>query len=253
MEQNMRKKVPKIRTVDIARRANIHVNTVRFYERIGLISEVPRDANNYRIFSEQHLYQVLVLRYLFLDEWPGKTVRKASYGIIEAMKQWDIQTALQQCSDYLKIIQKEIDKTTKAVAIIKDWPSSVSHNKEKTVLDFRQAAKILGTTRETIRNWERNRLIFIPRKGSNNSRYFTKKELDRLRVIYMLRQSRISIAAIFQALRLLDQGKRQEAVDSLELPDIESVISTGDHVLEALCHTRSKATELSAFLQTIPI
>ncbi|MFP4114592.1 MAG: MerR family DNA-binding transcriptional regulator, partial [Spirochaetales bacterium] len=42
---------PVLRTAQIARECGIHVNTVRFYERVGLISPVARDDRDYRAFS----------------------------------------------------------------------------------------------------------------------------------------------------------------------------------------------------------
>ncbi len=240
-----------LRTIDIARQAKIHVNTVRFYERIKLISEVPRDKNNYRVYSERHLCQVLVLRFLFLNEWPGKAVRDASYQIIEAMKSWNIKLALQKSHDYLDIIKQEIDRATQAVNLIKTWSDCETKSKSEKTCDFRQTAALIGTTKETIRNWERNSLIYIPRNGKKQTRYFTDVELARLKVIYLLRQARFSVAAIHRALRLLDSGKKKEAVKHIESPDVASVITSGDHVLEVLSFTRSKASELLDFLKSI--
>ncbi len=107
-------------TNDIARKANIHVNTVRFYEKMNLISPVPRAENNYRIFSAHHLYQILILRHIYLDEWPGSSVRSESYRIIEAMKSWQIAKAKKATQKYLLAIKRESDLAWKAAEVLKN-------------------------------------------------------------------------------------------------------------------------------------
>jgi DNA-binding transcriptional MerR regulator len=37
----------------VARRAGVGVETIRFYERVGLLEEPPRRASGYRVYSEQ--------------------------------------------------------------------------------------------------------------------------------------------------------------------------------------------------------
>lgn len=240
------------RTIDIARRAGIHVNTVRFYERIQLISPVPRNSNNYRAYSHRHLCQVLVLRFVFLNVWPGNAVRNASYTIVDAMKKWDIAQAKSRARDYLKTIEQEIDKAIAAIDIIKTWSDRTTLNKPSRKLGFHQTAELIGVSRETIRGWERNGLIRIPREGPNKTRYFTNLEIDRLQVIYLLRQARFSLSAIHKAVGLLDQGGTQKAADSLESPDMDFIFTTGDHVVDALRQTHLKAKELLHFLDTVP-
>ncbi|MPM21433.1 hypothetical protein SDC9_67877 [bioreactor metagenome] len=51
------------KTKDIAERIGIHVNTVRFYEEVGFLSKPERSQNGYRIFTQLHLDEcVLILR-----------------------------------------------------------------------------------------------------------------------------------------------------------------------------------------------
>ena len=50
------------RTVDLARMFGIHVNTVRLYERYGLIPKAERTQSGYRIFTELHVEQFKLAR-----------------------------------------------------------------------------------------------------------------------------------------------------------------------------------------------
>ena len=52
----------KYRTSEVAEMIGIHPNTVRFYEKWGLITKTVREENGYRVFNDQHIYQIQVAR-----------------------------------------------------------------------------------------------------------------------------------------------------------------------------------------------
>ena len=239
------------KTSDIAKRANIHPNTVRFYEQAGLISKPERMKNGYRLFTYKHLYQVLVLRCIFLDDWPGKNIRKASIKIIQAMRRWDLETARKYTEEYIKVIREEYEKATEAINILKRWSENCIVEESQETYNRSEAAALIGVTPETLRNWERNDLIHIPRFGKNQKRFYRKKEIDRLRIIYMLRQARYSISAIHHCLKKMDEGDIYEALNSLYCPDEDKVVWTGDHWLSVLEKTEVQAKQILKLLDEV--
>lgn len=40
---------------ELARRAGCNLETIRYYEKIGLLTEPPRSANGYRIYGDAHI------------------------------------------------------------------------------------------------------------------------------------------------------------------------------------------------------
>ena len=50
------------RTIDVARMIGIHVNTVRLYEKCGLIPTPERLENGYRVFTDLHVEQFKLAR-----------------------------------------------------------------------------------------------------------------------------------------------------------------------------------------------
>lgn len=46
----------------ISQRSDIPVETIRYYEKIGLLSQPQRDAAGYRIYGEAHLARLLFIR-----------------------------------------------------------------------------------------------------------------------------------------------------------------------------------------------
>ena len=297
------------RTSDIASRAQIHPNTVRFYERLGLISPVPRSANGYRIFNDRHLVQAKVLRCIYLDEWPGDSIRKASLHIVEALKVWDLETARRHAQSYQSTIAAEAEKARQAIEILSQWavhttiisesgrasgdasttptalaaddplmtssalasddalssPETIGEtlresynsrdvlhprdvNNLRDVLNRREAAALIGVTPEALRNWERNDLIQVPRRGRHQTRFYRLQEIHRLQVIYLLRQARFSMSAIHRCFTLLDAGYPQEALNALKHPHGEAVW-TGDRWLAVLEMFAAKADEIDGLLR----
>ena len=239
------------KTSDIARKTNIHPNTVRFYERIGLILSPPRGGNGYRLFDDRHLYQVMILRCIFLDEWPGKNIRKASLKIIHTMKLWELKAARKHTKEYIETIQIEYEKAKEAVEILKKWEYNITVKESRAVYSRTEAATIIGTTPEALRNWERNGLIEVPRIGENQRRIYGQKEIERLRIIYMLRQSKYSMSAIYKCLRKFDDGCNEEALHALHNPDEGDIVWTGDHLLHVLENTMNKGKEIFNIIDEI--
>lgn len=52
-----------MRIGELAQRSDCDVETVRFYEREGLIAAPPREANGYRSYSDTHLVQLNFIRH----------------------------------------------------------------------------------------------------------------------------------------------------------------------------------------------
>lgn len=239
------------KTSDIARKANIHPNTVRFYEQIGYISPVLRAKNGYRLFNYRHLYQVMVLRCIFFDDWPGKRLREASLKIIDSLKLWELKAARTYTEDYIRLIKLEYEKAEEAAQILKKWANSICIPQLGKTYNRIEAAELIGNTPETLRNWERNGLIDVPRIGENKKRIYGQQEIERLKVIYMLRQSRYSMSAIHRCLKKFDAHCNEEALVALHNPETEDVVWTGDHWLCVLEKTYRKAKEILEILDKI--
>jgi DNA-binding transcriptional MerR regulator len=49
---------------EVARRASVSVDTVRFYERRGILPAPPRRASGYRIYGEGAVERILLVKYI---------------------------------------------------------------------------------------------------------------------------------------------------------------------------------------------
>lgn len=51
-------------TKEIVEKTGFSKDTLRYYEKIGVISNISRDKNNYRQYTEQNLNWLLLVKYL---------------------------------------------------------------------------------------------------------------------------------------------------------------------------------------------
>lgn len=56
---------------ELARRTGCNLETIRYYEKIGLLTEPPRSANSYRVYDETHVSR---LRFILRGRELGFTI-----------------------------------------------------------------------------------------------------------------------------------------------------------------------------------
>lgn len=111
-------------------------------------------------------------------------------------------------------------------------------------------ARLLDTTIDRLRNWERNGLLTVPRDPRNGYRLYGAEEIGRLRVIRMLIQSRYSTMSILRMLTHLDAGETEGLKTTLDTPDPgEDVLYATDRWLTALSRLRESALEVIAYIE----
>lgn len=236
-------------TIDIAREVGIHVNTVRLYEQIGLISAVPRADNGYRIFSTKHLHQIKIARLIAHGTWPGKTIRNSGMKIVSSMKEWDLNAAHQYVLDYIKTITEEREKALMAIETLENWGENIyAHSSGKTYTR-KQTATIIGTSPEVLRNWERRGLIKVPQ--ISNKRAYSLLEIERLRVIYVMLQSNYKIAEISERLQLYDKVTFNENHDEINQKRDEHILNMRSHWLEISDNALGNAMKILDLLEEI--
>ncbi len=224
-------------TGKLAKMADVPANTVRFYEKVGLISPAERAPNGYRQYTPMHLVQLRVCRLIFMEPYAGRKLRDSSRTVLEALKEPDLPKAYRLAEDHLRVVEREYAAALETASLLKKWTERREWPSNGRQYGHKEAAAMLGVTPEVIRNWERNGLIRVPRAGSRHSRLYGEADIARLRIIYMLRQNNYSIAAIRRSLSSYDSGNGGGAVLALNQPQDEEEIefmSAGDHWLEVL-------------------
>ena len=84
------------KTIDIARIIGIHVNTVRLYEKCGLIPKPERLENGYRVFTDLHIEQFKLARAALQVEVLQNGLRKQAVDIIKVSALGNYEKAMEQ-------------------------------------------------------------------------------------------------------------------------------------------------------------
>ena len=117
-----------------------------------------------------------------------------------------------------------------------------------------QAAKELGLTIDTIRNWEMNGLLTVKRK-ENGYRVYDSNDMNRLKIIRSLRCANYSLSAILRMLNKLESGMHKSENDILNIlntpEDEEDIISVCDRLIDSLEKAIENAYEVILLLKEI--
>jgi len=207
------------KTSEIARETGVHPNTVRFYEDWGLLPPVPRAGNRYRLYTQVHLEQMRLARIAIRSAFAIGTIRKRAISIIKTAAASNLDQALEESYDYLTHLNSEKEKAEEALGILRKWMNKRDEADTTGIsLGRRDTAALLEVSMDTLRNWERNGLLDIPRNSKNGYRIYGKKEIDRAKVIRTLRLVNYSIMAILRMLKATDSDT--------EDPDVLSIVRT---------------------------
>lgn len=192
------------RTSQIAKLAGVHPNTIRLYEKYGLLQEIPRSNNGYRLYTNIHLQQVLLTRIAFKSEFVEGGIREKAIEILKIAANGELNKALEKANEYMEYIKKEQNKALDALQIVKKWLMGNEELDDILFLKRGDAAKYLDISIDTLRNWERNNLIKIPRNPQNGYRVYGSKEINRLKVIRTLRMANYSMMAILRMMKYVE-------------------------------------------------
>ncbi|WP_106769233.1 MerR family transcriptional regulator [Paenibacillus faecalis] len=227
------------RTTEIAKEANVHPNTVRVYEKWGYISPVPRADNGYRMFSDVHLFQLRVARCAFRCEIVQGHIREKARDIVKACGEEHFSLALQLAEHYLTHLKQEHAQALEAIELVEKWLGGTESEFVDESYTRVEAANLLKVSAETIRNWERNGLITVPRRDDGH-RIYSEKEINRLKIIRTLRAAHYSISAILRLLKQAEKSKELNVKRVLNTPETDDDIIT---VTDCLIHSLDEAIQ----------
>lgn len=244
------KKPPYLRTSDVAKAVGVHPNTVRLYEEWGLLPPIPRTPGGYRRFTQAHVNQMRLARTAMHTTWLGGEIRKLALDMVKGAASGGLGGALELAYELRTTIRLEQARAEGAAELLQRWARGQATDSTVGPLHIGETAGLLSVTRDTLRNWERNGLIEVPRDPGNGYRLYGAAEIGRLRVIRMLRQAKYSTMAILRMLRQLDRGRREGLRQALDTPGPEEdVYYATDRWLSTLAELQEKMNQAIALLE----
>ena len=241
-----------LRTSDVARAVGVHPNTVRLYEEWGFLPPVPRGPSGYRMFKEKHLDQMRLARMALAEPWPGRNIRRSAVALVRQAALGDLGAALEGAYDHRALVQAEQAQAEVAARFLERWAQGAEADASAEVLHIGEAAKLLALTTDTLRNWERDGLVKVPRDPGNGYRLYGAAEIGRLRVVRMLRRAGYSTMSILRMVLRLDKGQTEGLRQVLDTPrPDEDAIYAADRWLSTLAANQARAADIIAQLEAM--
>ncbi|MGN1410321.1 MAG: MerR family transcriptional regulator [Eubacteriales bacterium] len=240
------------RTAAVADIIGVHPNTVRLYEKLGLIPKPERMPNGYRVFTDFHIEQFRLARLALQVEVLQNGLRKKIIRMIKASAAGDFNSAISLTKEYLQQIKKERSNAGDAIMIVNQIlsggvPDSNHFFKRKEVSEY------LGVSMDSLRNWEMNGLLTVKRK-QNGYRVYTDEDIQRLVIIRSLRCANYSLEAILHMLRQLSENPDIDIETVLNSPKQDSdIISVCDRLIVSLSEAEKNAYKILSMLEEMKV
>ena len=236
------------RTTEVATAIGIHPNTVRLYEKLGLIPKAERKTNGYRIFTAFHIQQFILARTAFQIEVLQSGLRKKIVSVVKLSANKNFEQAIALTQEYLDGLLTERHNAEDAIQIVQDILSGETEV-HRFSMKRKEVSEYLDISMDTLRNWEMNGLLTVKRK-ENGYRVYTDEDIKRLKIIRSLRCAKYSLEAI---LRMLGQLSKNPDVDiraALNTPQqSEDIISVCDRLIISLASAEYNAKKIMKMLQ----
>lgn len=236
------------RTAEVAAIIGIHPNTVRLYEKWGLIPKPERQNNGYRIFTDIHIAQIRLARTAFQIEILQNGLRKNIVEMVKTAASGDFHGAIALTHEYLEQLNQERGNAEEAIAIVQQILSGAEEAPAVT-RKRNEVSEYLGISMDTLRNWEMNGLLTVKRK-QNGYRVYTDSDIKKLKIIRSLRCANYSLEAILRLLQQLSQNPDVDIRTALNTPrPTDDIISVCDKLIVSLTAAQENAYELLSQLQ----
>ena len=199
----------KYRTSEVAKMMGIHPNTVRFYEKWGLITKPVREKNGYRVFTDLHICQIQIARLGF----------------------------------EIEILQNGLRKE-----IVQDILHGEVHESQLS-LKRKEVSEYLDISVDVLRNWEMNGLIAVKRMKNGYRVYTDAdiRQLKIIRVLRCANYSLEAIRRMMRQLSKNPESDIREILDTPREDD--DIITACDRLLLSLSKAKINAENIMTILK----
>lgn len=114
-----------------------------------------------------------------------------------------------------------------------------------------EAANLIHTTKDSIRNWERNGLINVGVQPYER-RTYGANDVERMKIIKTMLSIGFSMSTIKRFFVLYDEGKVQEAIKSIQTtPNAEDILTTADAWIHMLTLKEEHTKQILSMIPNI--
>ena len=203
-----------LRTHDLALAGGISVQQVRNYEANGLLPQAQRSPSGYRLYTRQHLAALKTVKNLV----PGYGWPRTS-AIMQALHQDDLAGALATIDErHAELAGKrsQAEQTLSALHQLSEQSILPSRVHRPQRLRVGEAARQVGVRVSAVHFWEQQGLLLPVREQYSRYRLYDEQQMQRLRVVVLLREAAYPFDVIHQVLDELAVGRPEKAISAVE-------------------------------------
>jgi DNA-binding transcriptional MerR regulator len=229
-----------LRTIDLARAAGISVQQVRNYEALGLLPPAERSKSGYRLYTQRHLAALKTARSLV----PGYGWQRTP-AIMQALHRGDLGVALATIDARhaeLAGKRRECEQTLSALHALAAQPAPTQSSRHPQRLRVGEAAKQVGVRVSALHFWEQQGLLHPVREQFSRYRLYDEQQMQRLRVVVLLREAGYDFNVIRSVLAEMAAGRPEKAIVAVEKRR-EELTRTSWVCIEALSHFQRYVSE----------
>ncbi|CAG9620249.1 MerR family transcriptional regulator [Sutcliffiella rhizosphaerae] len=201
-----------MRPIDIAKRLGVSTSTLRHYEEWGIVPEVNRNENGYRMYTELHVAYFDCIR--AMNTGFGMNVIREIMPLIQRGK---ISETLWKVSKIQSDLYQEKIKAEQALQLLEDENYEIDAPKgNKKWYSIKVAAEAIGVPMSTLRHWEKEQLIVPERNPDNGYRCYSKSDLRKLLIIRTLQNAVYSLDIVRDILDELNYHNVNDAIQKMQ-------------------------------------
>ncbi|GHO70091.1 MerR family transcriptional regulator [Ktedonobacter sp. SOSP1-52] len=203
-----------LRTIDLARATGISVQQVRNYEAWGLLPAASRSKSGYRLYTQRHLAALKTARGM-----AGGYSWQRTSAIMQALHQGDLSVSLALIdSRHAELANKrlQVEQTLSALHTLAAQPASLQSAHPSQSLHVGEAARQVGVRVSALHFWEQQGLLRPVRDQDSRYRLYDEQQMQRLRVIVLLREAGYNFDVIQSVLDELAAGRSEKAIVTVE-------------------------------------
>jgi DNA-binding transcriptional MerR regulator len=181
----------RFRPVDLARDVAISAASVRLYEREGFLPPVERSASGHRLYRTRHLHALRVSRTLMKGygwQYARRVMREVHRGDIPA-----VMALVDAKHAGIDRGRSEVEAAIRALRLLSERlakpPGPGELAGHLSFVRVGEAARLAGVRPSAVRFWEQEGLLHPRRDARSGYRLYDRDDVERLRIIIVLRDA----------------------------------------------------------------
>ncbi|OMF33851.1 transcriptional regulator [Paenibacillus sp. FSL H8-0548] len=193
--------------IEIAKKLNISTSALRHYESWGLVPEIERASNGYRIYTKEHEAYFQCIRALIPGF--GMDLVRTIMPLIIKREKLGILWKINKAQVNLHAEKETVLRAIEMIDLIEnaEFPKYLS----KSAFTIGEVAKLANVSASSIRHWEKEGLIKPNRQKESGFRIYFRTDIRKVLIIRTVQRVAYSLDIVREVLLGLDNNDVSQA------------------------------------------